>query len=163
MPGAARERERRITFVTREMENARTIFQRRCLVRPGLTAPGEPVTLSTTSPIRISGTTPGTRTTVLARRLTVCVSHARTCAGCTGAHTCAYTCGCECVYGCVAARVCVCVCGERPAMTQEPIFVRAVGISFPRTDPLESDDLVFIVQTAAARDGARPSIYKRLT
>lgn len=62
------------------------------------------------------------------------------------------------------APACVCGCTADPAVTQEPIFVRAVGISFPGPpDPLESDLLVFIVQTTVDLDGARPSIYKRLT
>lgn len=62
------------------------------------------------------------------------------------------------------APACVCGCTTDPAMTQEPIFVRVVGISFPGPpDPLESDLLVFIVQTTVDLDGARPSIYKRLT
>lgn len=95
-------------------------------------------------------------------------------------------CMCGCVGTCIHARVharrllvsargcggvrarCACVrvrlYDGPPAMTQEPIFVRAVGISFPGPpDPLESDLLVFIVQTTVDLDGARPSIYKRLT
>jgi len=62
------------------------------------------------------------------------------------------------------APACVCGCTTDPAMTQEPIFVRAVGISFRGPpDPLESNLLVFIVQTTVDLDETRSSIYKRLT